>query len=140
MTADFRAQAAAELERRWANDPRWAGVIRSYRGDDVVSLRGRVVEEHTLARRGAQRLWDLLHTEDYIHALGALTGNQAVQSVRAGLNARSRASQRGRHPRHLRRWPAQQPRCSDDTGGRSLPARCARRRNDVLGVRAVSAR
>ncbi|HKN52991.1 MAG TPA: isocitrate lyase, partial [Amycolatopsis sp.] len=80
-------QAAAELAAQWANDPRWAGVQRSYSAEDVVKLRGSVVEEHTLARRGAEKLWDLLHTEDYIHALGALTGNQAVQQVRAGLQA-----------------------------------------------------
>ena len=80
-------QAAAELAAQWANDPRWAGVQRSYSAEDVVKLRGSVVEEHTLARRGAEKLWDLLHTEDYVHALGALTGNQAVQQVRAGLQA-----------------------------------------------------
>ncbi|HEY3465837.1 MAG TPA: isocitrate lyase, partial [Amycolatopsis sp.] len=80
-------QAAAELAAQWANDPRWAGVQRSYSAEDVIKLRGSVVEEHTLARRGAEKLWNLLHTEDYIHALGALTGNQAVQQVRAGLQA-----------------------------------------------------
>ena len=80
-------QAAAELAAQWANDPRWAGVQRSYSAEDVVKLRGSVVEEHTLARRGAEKLWNLLHTEDYVHALGALTGNQAVQQVRAGLQA-----------------------------------------------------
>ena len=80
-------QAAAELAAQWANDPRWAGVQRTYSAEDVIKLRGSVVEEHTLARRGAEKLWDLLHTEDYIHALGALTGNQAVQQVRAGLQA-----------------------------------------------------
>jgi isocitrate lyase len=87
MTGQTRTDAAAALEQKWATDPRWAGVTRSYSGSDVVTLQGRVVEEQTLARRGAERLWDLLHTEDYIHALGALTGNQAVQSVRAGLKA-----------------------------------------------------
>ncbi|MCW2525593.1 MAG: aceA, partial [Pseudonocardiales bacterium] len=87
MTGRTRTEAATELEHKWATDPRWVGVSRSYSGSDVVTLQGRVVEEQTLARRGAERLWDLLHTEDYIHALGALTGNQAVQSVRAGLKA-----------------------------------------------------
>jgi isocitrate lyase len=87
MTQPSRSDAATQLEREWQTDPRWAGVQRSYTAADVINLRGRVVEEHTLARRGAQRLWDLLHTEDYVHALGALTGNQAVQSVRAGLKA-----------------------------------------------------
>ena len=80
-------QEAAKLEQQWASDPRWKGVKRSYSAADVVKLRGSVVEEHTLARRGAEKLWDLLHTEDYVHALGALTGNQAVQQVRAGLKA-----------------------------------------------------
>ncbi|WP_033291963.1 isocitrate lyase [Amycolatopsis jejuensis] len=80
-------QAAAELAEQWKTDPRWAGVQRTYSAADVVKLRGSVVEEHTLARRGAEKLWDLLHSEDYVHALGALTGNQAVQQVRAGLKA-----------------------------------------------------
>ncbi|MCG8917697.1 isocitrate lyase [Actinokineospora sp. PR83] len=78
---------AEEIAHQWATDPRWAGIERSYTAEDVVRLRGSVVEEHTLARRGAERLWELLHTEDYVHALGALTGNQAVQQVRAGLKA-----------------------------------------------------
>src|SRR5688500_11089522 len=82
-----RRTAAAEIEREWSTDPRWSGVERTYSAADVVRLRGSVTEEHTLARRGAERLWDLLHTEDYVHALGALTGNQAVQQVRAGLKA-----------------------------------------------------
>ena len=80
-------QAAAELAEQWKTDPRWAGVQRTYSAADVVKLRGSVVEEHTLARRGAEKLWELLHSEDYVHALGALTGNQAVQQVRAGLKA-----------------------------------------------------
>src|SRR5947208_14462295 len=80
-------QAAAELAGQWASDPRWRGVKRSYSAADVIKLRGSVVEEHTLAHRGAEKLWKLLHSEDYIHALGALTGNQAVQQVRAGLKA-----------------------------------------------------
>ncbi|MDT8915707.1 isocitrate lyase [Amycolatopsis sp. PS_44_ISF1] len=80
-------QAAAGLAEQWKTDPRWAGVQRTYSAADVVKLRGSVVEEHTLARRGAEKLWKLLHTEDYVHSLGALTGNQAVQQVRAGLKA-----------------------------------------------------
>jgi isocitrate lyase len=82
-----RLSAARDLERQWATDPRWRGVERTYSAADVVRLRGSVTEEYTLARRGAEKLWDLLHTEDYVHALGALTGNQAVQQVRAGLRA-----------------------------------------------------
>ncbi|SDS24454.1 isocitrate lyase [Actinopolymorpha singaporensis] len=79
--------AAQELRRVWETDPRWAGVRRDYAAEDVVRLRGSVPEEHTLARVGAERLWKLLHERDYVAALGALTGNQAVQQVRAGLEA-----------------------------------------------------
>ncbi|MEU2510775.1 isocitrate lyase [Streptomyces syringium] len=78
---------AEELAQRWATDPRWQGVRRSYSAEDVVRLSGSVREEHTLARRGAERLWRQLHERDYIHALGALTGGQAVQMVKAGLQA-----------------------------------------------------
>jgi len=82
------ADAQAErLSREWASSPRWRGVKRTYAAQDVVRLRGSVQEEHTLARLGAERLWKLLHTEDYVNSLGALTGNQAVQQVRAGLPA-----------------------------------------------------
>ncbi|MFC9090497.1 isocitrate lyase [Nocardiopsis dassonvillei] len=86
-TSARRQEASAELQRDWETNPRWAGIERTYSADDVVKLRGSVTEEHTLARRGAERLWDLLHTEDYVNTLGALTGNQAVQQVRAGLKA-----------------------------------------------------
>jgi isocitrate lyase len=82
----IHAEAAA-LERRWATDPRWRDVSRTYTAHDVVRLRGSVREEYTLARRGAERLWGLLHERDYVPALGAITGNQAVQMVRAGLEA-----------------------------------------------------
>ncbi|MFF9148251.1 isocitrate lyase [Streptomyces sp. NPDC014861] len=84
---DDRTQAARELERRWATDPRWTGIERTYTAEDVLRLSGSVREEHTLARRGAERLWRQLHELDYVHALGALTGGQAVQQVRAGLRA-----------------------------------------------------
>jgi isocitrate lyase len=88
-----QTQTAAELEALWSADARWSGIVRDYRAHDVVTLRGSVREEHTLARRGAQNLWRLLHTpgddggENWVAALGALTGNQAVQQVRAGLKA-----------------------------------------------------
>lgn len=82
-----RTQSAADLAEVWATDPRWAGVRRTHTAQDVVALRGSVGEEHTLARRGAQRLWHLLHQRTHVPALGALTGNQAVQQVRAGLEA-----------------------------------------------------
>jgi len=84
---EVRGGTAADLTRTWAGDPRWLGVKRSYTAADVVRLRGTVQERHTLAERGAQRLWELLHSEDYVNALGALTGGQAVQQVRAGLKA-----------------------------------------------------
>ncbi len=80
-------QQATALRRQWATDSRWRGTERSYTADDVVRLRGSVQEDRTLARLGAQRLWTLLHEEDFVAALGALTGNQAVQQVRAGLQA-----------------------------------------------------
>ncbi|HEX4817069.1 MAG TPA: isocitrate lyase [Nonomuraea sp.] len=79
--------AAEQLQDDWDNDPRWAGIERTYSAEDVIRLRGSVQEEHTLARLGAERLWNLLQSEDYVHALGALTGNQAVQQVKAGLKA-----------------------------------------------------
>ena len=82
-----QTQTAAQLAEQWATDPRWAGVERTYTAEDVVALRGSVAEEHTLARRGAERLWRQLHEEDFVNALGALTGNQAVQQVKAGLQA-----------------------------------------------------
>jgi len=82
------AQAkAAQLERHWRTDPRWYGVRRDYTAADVVRLCGSVQEEHTLARLGARRLWRLLRSEKFVPALGALTGGQAVQMVRAGLPA-----------------------------------------------------
>lgn len=78
---------AAKIAESWSNDDRWKGIVRPYDADQVVRLRGSVQIEHTLARMGAERLWNLLHTEDYINALGALTGNQAMQQVKAGLKA-----------------------------------------------------
>jgi isocitrate/methylisocitrate lyase len=84
---EVRGGTAADLTRAWAGDPRWLGVTRSYTAHDVVKLRGTVQEQHTLAERGARRLWDLLHDEEYVNALGAMTGGQAVQMARAGLKA-----------------------------------------------------
>ncbi|MFF8247928.1 isocitrate lyase [Streptomyces griseus] len=85
--ADTHTTTAEMLAERWATDPRWKGIERTYTAEDVVRLSGSVREEHTLARRGAERLWRQLHDLDYVHALGALTGGQAVQQVRAGLQA-----------------------------------------------------
>jgi isocitrate lyase len=82
-----QTETADEIRASWENDPRWDGIERTYTAEDVVRLRGSVREESTLARRGAENLWNLLHTEDYIRALGAYTGGQAVQQVRAGLKA-----------------------------------------------------
>jgi isocitrate lyase len=88
LAAHRKAPTPAEdLRRDWETSPRWAAVSRSYTAEDVIRLRGSLQEEHTLARRGAERLWELLHTQDYVNALGALTGGQAVQMVRAGLRA-----------------------------------------------------
>ncbi|MBF8417331.1 isocitrate lyase [Heyndrickxia coagulans] len=80
-------EKALELKRSWEKDERWQGIVRPYSPEDVLKLRGSVQIEYTLARRGAEKFWNLLHTEEYIHALGALTGNQAVQQVKAGLKA-----------------------------------------------------
>jgi len=77
----------SELATSWQKDPRWQGIKRPYTANDVVRLRGSIEIEYTLARMGAERLWRLLHTEPYVAALGALTGNQAVQQVKAGLKA-----------------------------------------------------
>jgi isocitrate lyase len=81
------AQTAEAIDASWRTDPRWHGIERTYTAEDVVRLRGTVVEEHTLARRGAERLWELLHSDGYVNALGALTGGQAVQMAKAGLKA-----------------------------------------------------
>jgi len=78
---------ADALERSWRDDPRWSGIVRPYAARDVLRLRGSFWIEHTLARRGAERLWRLLREEPYVPALGCLTGGQAVQAVRAGLRA-----------------------------------------------------
>ncbi|MGC5223991.1 isocitrate lyase [Micromonospora sp. DT81.3] len=87
LRAGDQTQTAAELQETWDTDPRWDGVERTFTAEDVIRLRGSVREESTLAQRGAENLWNLLHTEDYIRALGAYTGGQAVQQVRAGLKA-----------------------------------------------------
>ena len=78
---------AAELNRDWSSNPRWAGIRRNYTAEDVVRLRGSVHIEHSLARLGAEKLWASLHNEPFVNALGALTGNQAMQQVKAGLKA-----------------------------------------------------
>ncbi len=88
MTPQARIQAAADqLEARWRDDARWDGIERTYSATDVVRLRGSVVPEQTLARLGAERLWELVRREEPVRALGAITGGQAVQMVKAGLEA-----------------------------------------------------
>jgi isocitrate lyase len=82
-----RQEQIRALEKDWAENPRWEGVKRTYSAEDVVRLRGSVHIEHSLARRGAEKLWDLLKTEPFVNTLGALTGNQAMQQVKAGLKA-----------------------------------------------------
>ncbi|KEK24871.1 isocitrate lyase [Bacillus gaemokensis] len=83
----MKNERAQQLQESWELDERWNGVTRPYSAEDVIRLRGSIDIEHTLARRGAEKLWASLHTEDYINALGALTGNQAMQQVKAGLKA-----------------------------------------------------
>ncbi|MDD9807276.1 MAG: isocitrate lyase [Gammaproteobacteria bacterium] len=82
-----RKNMIAEIQKDWDENPRWAGIKRGYRAEDVVRLRGSVSVEHTLARRGAGKLWKLLNEEPYINSLGALTGGQAMQQVKAGVKA-----------------------------------------------------
>jgi len=78
-------QEATRLAEEWKNNPRWDGIARDYTAEEVVRLRGSIREQHTLAYRMAEKLWDLLGSEDYVNSLGALTGGQAVQMVKAGL-------------------------------------------------------
>ncbi|MDY7223211.1 isocitrate lyase [Halalkalibacterium halodurans] len=80
-------ETAEKLEMSWSNDVRWQGVERPYSGEEVVKLRGSLKIEYTLAKTGAEKLWKLLHEEDYVNALGAMTGGQAIQQVKAGLKA-----------------------------------------------------
>src|SRR5271167_1957509 len=82
-----QAHHAEALENQWRTNPRWQEITRPYSAADVLRLRGTVQVEHTLAKLGAERLWDLLHQDSYVAALGAMTGNQAIQQVEAGLQA-----------------------------------------------------
>src|SRR4051812_26477817 len=126
-----RDQAIAEIRKDWKTNPRWQGINRPYSPDDVYRLRGTVKIEYSLAQRGAGKLWTLLHQEPFVNSLGALTGNQAMQQVKAGLKAiylsgwqvaADANTAGGLHPR--------QPPCSGDSasdGGRqnnkkTLPA------------------
>lgn len=82
-----RQQQIAALEKDWAENPRWKGIKRNYTAEDVVRLRGSIVVEHTIAKNGAIKLWNLVNNEPFVSSLGALTGNQALQQVKAGLKA-----------------------------------------------------
>jgi len=82
-----RELEAQKLQREWSESPRWRGIKRGYTAEDVVRLRGSVQVEHTLAKRGSEKLWKLLNEEPFVNSLGALTGNQAMQQVKAGLKA-----------------------------------------------------
>ncbi len=82
-----RQQQAQELQKQWETDPRWKGIKRAFTAEDVVRLRGSIQQEHTLAKRGAEKLWTLINNEPFVNALGALTGNQAMQQGKAGLKA-----------------------------------------------------
>src|SRR5580704_8405967 len=81
------AANSIELEASWKTDPRWESIVRPYSASDVERLRGTLRIEYTLANAGAERLWKLLHDEPFVKALGAMTGNQAVQQVTAGLRS-----------------------------------------------------
>src|SRR4249920_3659522 len=88
LTYDERIHREAEnLRTHWDSSPRWSGIERTHSAEDVIALRGSITIEHTLARLGAERLWSLMTTRDYVQALGALSGGQAVEMVKAGLNA-----------------------------------------------------
>jgi len=89
--SNSRQQQIEQLEQQWKNDARWQGITRPYSAEEVVGLRGSLTPESTLAQRGAERLWKLLHEgqsrKGYVNALGALTGGQALQQAKAGLEA-----------------------------------------------------
>ena len=112
MTPEARIQVEADqLDARWRDDARWSGIARTYTATDVLRLRGSVRPEATLARLGAERLWELLRRDEPVRALGALTGGQAVQMVRAGLRAISSVSTKTRSGflrkiRHSRKTPS----------------------------------
>ena len=82
-----KLKSAKDIQSDWDSNPRWKNVKRGYSADDVVRLSGSIAIEHSLAHQGAKKLWDLINTEDFVNALGALTGNQALQQAKAGLKA-----------------------------------------------------
>ena len=82
-----KLRSAKEIQQDWDTNPRWKNVKRDYTAEEVVRCSGSVRIEHSLAKNGAEKLWDLINTEDFVNALGALTGNQAMQQAKAGLKA-----------------------------------------------------
>ncbi len=86
MTTD-KTEAAKQIEKSWSEDPRWEGITRPYSADQVVRLRGSIQIEHTLAKVGAERMWELIHERPFLRMLSAVTGNQAIQEIEAGLEA-----------------------------------------------------
>lgn len=82
-----RQERIQQLEQEWKNEERWQGITRPYSAEEVIKLRGSLDIEYTIARKGSEKLWNLIRTEDFVNALGALTGNQAMQQVKAGLKA-----------------------------------------------------
>ena len=87
MNAANSHPSAADLSRAWRESPRWRGITRGYTAGDVVRLRGTIAVEHSIARLTAEKLWRYLNDKPFVSALGALTGNQAMQQVKAGLDA-----------------------------------------------------
>jgi len=87
MEKHTKEQRVQNLKNDWSKNPRWAGVLRPYSAEEVIQVSGTVHVEHSLARRGAERLWSILHSEGWVGALGAMTGNQAIQEVTAGMKA-----------------------------------------------------
>ena len=85
-----KEQEIAQLKKDWSENPRWNGVKRGYTAEDVVRLRGSVKIEHTLAKLGAEKLWKKCNEMPFVNSLGALTGNQAMQQVKAGVKAKSK--------------------------------------------------
>ena len=84
---DDKSAFVERLAQDWKISPRWSGIVRPYSAEDVWRLRGSFEIEHSVAKLGANRLWKLLNEDDYVHVLSAVTGNQAIQHVRAGLKA-----------------------------------------------------
>ena len=88
MTGYRALPTADELRRHWSDSPRWRGVQRGYQAEDVVRLRGTIPVEHSIARLTSEKLWRYINEKPFVNALGALTGNQAMQQVKAGLDAK----------------------------------------------------